>query len=69
MGRNLTAVDATCARLMKIDPYRVNYLNRAQDLLGPVQECSIIQVGEPLAAVATEFKLLDYIPAQKGLRA
>ena len=69
MGRNLTAVDATCARLMKIDPYRVNYLNRAQDLLGPVQESSIIQVGEPLAAVATEFKLLDYIPAQKGLRA
>jgi uncharacterized protein (DUF362 family) len=69
MGRNLTAVDATCTRLMKIDPYRVNYLNRAQDLLGPVEESSIIQVGEPLAAVATEFKLLDYIPAQKGLRA
>ena len=69
MGRNLTAVDATCARLMKIDPYRVNYLNRAQDLLGPVKEASIIQVGEPLASVATEFKLLDYIPAQKGLRA
>lgn len=69
MGRNLTAVDATCARLMRIDPYRVNYLNRAQDLLGPVQESRIIQVGEPLAAVATEFKLLDYIPAQKGLRA
>ena len=69
MGRNLTAVDATCARLMKIDPYRVDYLNRAQDLLGPVKESSIIQVGEPLAAVATEFKLLDYIPAQKGLRA
>ena len=69
MGRNLTAVDSTCARLMRIDPYRVNYLNRAQDLLGPVNEASIIQVGEPLAAVATEFKLLDYIPAQKGLRA
>jgi uncharacterized protein (DUF362 family) len=69
MGRNLTAVDSTCARIMRIDPYRVNYLNRAQDLLGPVNEASIIQVGEPLVSVATEFKLLDYVPAQKGLRA
>ncbi len=69
MGRNLTAVDSTCARLMRIDPYRVSYLNRAQDFLGPVNEASIIQVGEPLVSVATEFKLLDYIPAQRGLRA
>ncbi len=69
MGRNLTAVDSTCARIMGIDPYRVNYLNQAQDLLGPVNEASITQMGEPLISVATEFKLLDYIPAQKGLRA
>ncbi|MCX5892125.1 MAG: DUF362 domain-containing protein [Deltaproteobacteria bacterium] len=68
MGRNLAAVDSTCARIMKIDPYRVNYLNQAQDTLGPVKESSIIQVGEPIGSVATEFKLLDYIPAQKGLR-
>ena len=27
MGRNLTAVDATCARIMGIDPYRVKYLS------------------------------------------
>lgn len=69
MGRNLTAVDSTCARIMKINPYRVKYLNRAQDLLGPVNEASIIQVGEPIASVATEFKLLDQIPAHRGLRA
>ena len=69
LGRNLTAVDATCARLMKIDPYRIEYLNEAQDRLGPVNEASIIQVGEPISALATEFKLLNHIPAQKGLRA
>jgi uncharacterized protein (DUF362 family) len=69
LGRNLTAVDATCARIMKIDPYRIKYLNQAQDRLGPVNEASIIQVGEPIVAVATEFKLLNNIPAQKGLRA
>lgn len=69
MGRNLTAVDSTCARIMRINPYRVDYLNLAQDLLGPVHEASIIQMGEPIASVATEFKLLDYIPAHQGLRA
>jgi uncharacterized protein (DUF362 family) len=69
LGRNLTAVDATCARLMKIDPYRIEYLNQAQDRLGPVNEASIIQAGEPISALATEFKLLNQIPAQKGLRA
>jgi uncharacterized protein (DUF362 family) len=68
MGRNLPAVDATCARIMRIDPYRVNYLSKAEYFLGPIHEASIVQVGEGIAAVATEFKLLDYIPSQKGLR-
>ncbi len=68
MGRNLPAVDATCARVMKIDPYRVPYLKRAEFVLGTINEADIVQVGEPIAAVATEFKLLDYIPAQESLR-
>ena len=29
MGTNLTAVDATCARLISIDPWRVAYLDGA----------------------------------------
>ncbi len=68
MGRNLPAVDATCARIMKINPYRVGYLRRAEFVLGTINEADIVQVGEPIAAVATEFRLLDYIPSQKGLR-
>jgi uncharacterized protein (DUF362 family) len=68
MGLNLPAVDATCARVMKIDPYRVDYLNRAEFVLGPIHESDIIQVGEPIAEVATKFKLLDDIPSQKCLR-
>ncbi len=68
MGRNLPAVDATCARIMRINPYGVDYLSRAEDFLGPIHEASIVQVGERIATVATEFKLLDYIPSQKGLR-
>jgi uncharacterized protein (DUF362 family) len=68
MGSNLPAVDATCARVMKIDPYRVDYLKRAEFVLGPLNETDIVQVGEPIAAVATEFKLLHSIPSQKYLR-
>lgn len=68
MGRNLPAVDATCARVMGIDPWRVSYLARADGHLGPVSEAAILQVGEPISAVATPFALLDFIPAHRGLR-
>ena len=68
MGRNFPAVDATCARVMKINPYRVNYLRQSETCLGPIHEANIIQVGETIASVATEFKLLEQIPAQRGLR-
>jgi uncharacterized protein (DUF362 family) len=68
MGRNFPAVDATCARVMKINPYRVNYLRQCETYLGPIHEAEIIQVGETIAAVATEFKLLEKIPAQRKLR-
>jgi uncharacterized protein (DUF362 family) len=68
MGRNFPAVDATCARIAKIDPFKIGYLQKADYVLGPIQEADIIQVGEPISSVATAFKLLDYIPAQRGLR-
>ena len=31
MGRNLAAVDATCCRIMGIDPFKVSYLERADN--------------------------------------
>lgn len=68
MGRNLPAVDATCTRLMGIDPHRVVSLSLAEGWLGPIREANIRQVGEPLQAVRTPFKLLDQIPAQRALR-
>ena len=40
MGRNLPAVDATCCRIMGIDPYKVPYLERADNWLGPIGESS-----------------------------
>lgn len=68
MGRNLAAVDATCCRIMGIDPYKVSYLERADNWLGPIAESAIEQRGEKVATVRTNFNLLDEIPAHRGLR-
>lgn len=68
MGRSLPAVDATCARIMGIDPHKVPYLAEAQRRLGPIRESQIEQRGENLGSLRTDFLLHDYIPAQRGLR-
>jgi uncharacterized protein (DUF362 family) len=68
MGRSLPAVDATCARVMGIDPKKVGYLAAASERLGPISESAIVQHGETVRSVRTDFTLLDYIPAHKGLR-
>ena len=68
MGRNLPAVDATCCRIMGLDPYKVSYLERADNWLGPIGEGSIEQRGESIASVRTNFKLVDRIPAHQGIR-
>ncbi len=69
MGRNLPAVDATCTRIMGIEPHRVESLSWAEGWLGPIREAQIHQVGELIAAVRTPFQILDKIPAQRRLRA
>jgi uncharacterized protein (DUF362 family) len=68
MGRNLPAVDASCCRIMGIDPYKVSYLERADNWLGPISDSSIEQRGETILSVQTNFKLIDTIPAQQGIR-
>ncbi len=59
VGRNFTAVDATCTRLMGLNPYGVSYLKEAAGRLGPIHAHNITQRGEPLAALRTKFRLLD----------
>jgi len=68
MGRNLAAVDATCCRIMGIDPYKVSYLERADNWLGPISEAAIEQRGESITSVRTNFNLIETIPAHQGLR-
>ncbi|MGL6096890.1 MAG: DUF362 domain-containing protein, partial [Fimbriiglobus sp.] len=58
MGTDLVAVDATCCRVMGLPPERVPTLVLgAAKNLGLLREDLIQQLGEPIAAVATEFEL------------
>ena len=66
MGSNLPAVDATCCRIMGIDPDKVEYLRMAAEgSLGNVEESSIEQRGEKIGDVRTHFALVD---SSRGLR-
>ncbi len=58
MGRDLVAVDATCCRIMGIDPRRVRYLTMAAGL-GQIEARHIDQRGEPPGAVRTDFRLTE----------
>lgn len=56
MGHDLLAVDATCCRLMKIDPDKLGYLVLGHaKRLGRLKESEIPQLGEPIAALAQPF--------------
>jgi uncharacterized protein (DUF362 family) len=57
MGRNPVAVDATCCRLMGVDPARIAYLNE-QDL-GNHHEDYIEQRGENPHALRQDYVLID----------
>jgi uncharacterized protein (DUF362 family) len=58
MGSDLPAVDATCCRIMGIDPVKVEYLQMASERLGITEESRIEQRGEPIKDVRTNFQLV-----------
>ncbi len=57
MGGDLVAVDATCCRIMGMDPERIEYL-RLASADGHVREPFIEQRGEAIAQVRTPFQLI-----------
>jgi len=59
MGTDPVAVDATCARLIGIEPARLGYLRTAARFLGHLDQKRIAQRGESLARFATTFDLLE----------
>lgn len=57
-GTDVAGVDATCCRIMGIDPMKIGYLAlaRGAENLG---EPAFRQIGEPVAAVQTDFQLIE----------
>jgi uncharacterized protein (DUF362 family) len=59
-GRDPVAVDATCCRIMRINPYAVGYLRLATgEVDTQISEQNIRQSGESIASVATPFDLIS----------
>ena len=67
VGTNPTAVDATIARIMGLDPAAVSYLQLAAGTLGPIASRQIDQLGERWEDVASPFQILD-VPHLQQLR-
>lgn len=65
MGADPVAVDATCARVIGLDPERIEYLKPAARFLGVIDASRIEHRGEPVARYATRF---DVVPALESLR-
>ena len=59
VSTNLTAADATCARIMGFDPALVHYLHLANGVLGPVPDRQIKQCGERWQELVSPFQILD----------
>jgi uncharacterized protein (DUF362 family) len=57
-GSDVAAVDATCCRIMGLNPAKIDYLRiaRGEENLG---ESAFQQIGEPIVAVRTNFDLMD----------
>jgi uncharacterized protein (DUF362 family) len=65
IGRDPVAVDATCARVIGIDPWKLRYLEDASAFLGHVDERKMRFVADPVQRFRTSFKLL---PEWSGVR-
>ena len=66
-GQDLVAVDATAARIMKIEPRQVPYLAEADRFLGNVAMSNIVQLGEDIGAVQQDFAVIDRLKTLKEL--
>jgi uncharacterized protein (DUF362 family) len=61
MGTDLVAVDATCCRLMQLDPEKVGYLLLgANKRLGLLREGQIRQLGETVAGRARPYETVEH---------
>lgn len=65
MGTDPVAVDATCARIMGLEPLRLGYIRDAARFLGNADPERIVHRGENPARFETRFELIERM---RGLR-
>lgn len=61
MGDQLTAVDATAARIMGVYPENIDYLMYTLAFGGTINEHRIKQLGEKLDSVRQDFQVMDHM--------
>ena len=61
MGTDLVAVDATCARIIGLDPRKMPYLSVASRFLGNIDEGRIEHRGENPARYRSQFDVIESI--------
>ena len=66
-GTDLVAVDSTAARLMKIEPRKVKYLEMAGEFLGNLAYERIDQIGETIDRLQQDFRVIDTFADLKKL--
>ncbi len=59
IGTDLVAVDATCARIIGLDPRKMRYLRTASAFLGNIDPTRITQRGESTRRYATTFDVVE----------
>jgi len=59
-GDDFVAVDATAARLMMLEPYKIEYLAYAQQFLGNIDREHIEQIGERIEAYQKDFAVMPF---------
>lgn len=67
LGDDLTAVDATAARIMKIEPRKIEYLEMADRFLGNIRREKIEQAGERLERFQQDYRVIETFQELKVL--
>jgi uncharacterized protein (DUF362 family) len=66
-GDDFVSVDATAARLMKLEPRKIKYLAKADEFLGNLTYEKIEQIGEKLDSVQQDFQIIEELIDLKKL--
>ena len=63
MGTDVVSVDATCARVIGLDPAKLEYIEKASHYLGNMDDARIDQRGERPSRYATQFDVVEPLKA------